>query len=207
MAKRRTIVIAFVALPILIIRLTASDYAVPPMQELDIDDEHETITQRARLYLERHGNQGIIDPEQRLRRVKAEYTRRAIQSSHGLSTEAIPGNSWVSIRPTNGAGRATAIAVHPNTPGTVYIGAAGGGVWKTTDSGASWIPLTASINDLSVGAVALAPSDRNVVYLGTGEGGLAIDFLPRIGFLQSTDVGASWIFPTSVLASQLFRFS
>src|SRR5262249_14192443 len=141
-------------------------------------------------------------------KVREEYSRRrALESSRGLSTEAIPGNTWTSIGPTNGAGRATAIAVHPTLAGTVYIGAAGGGGWKTTDAGRNWGSLTESINDLSVGAVALAPSDPDTIYLGTGEGGLAIDFIPGIGFLKSTDAGASWIFPTSVLASQFFRFS
>src|SRR5262249_44273369 len=207
MRIKRRFVIAFIALPILLFRLSTGDYAIPPMQELDVDDEHDLVTQRARLYLDRHGDNGKIEPDRRLHKVREEYSRRrALESSRGLSTEAIPGNTWTSIGPTNGAGRATAIAVHPTLAGTVYIGAAGGGVWKTTDAGGTWVSLTESINDLSVGAVALAPSDPDTIYLGTGEGGLAIDFIPGIGFLKSTDAGASWIFPTSVLASQFFRF-
>jgi photosystem II stability/assembly factor-like uncharacterized protein len=208
MGKRRSIFIALIALPILMLRLTTGDYAVPPMQDLDLEDEHDLITQRARLYLERHGDDGKIEPEERLGRVRQEYSRRqAVESRRGFGTEAVQGNTWTSIGPTNGAGRATALAIHPSEPGTVYVGAAGGGVWKTTDAGGSWVPLTESINDLSVGAVALAPSDPNTVYLGTGEGGLAIDFIPGIGFLKSIDGGANWIFPDSVLASEFFRLS
>jgi photosystem II stability/assembly factor-like uncharacterized protein len=208
MGKHRRLVIALVALPLFLLRLSTGDYAVPPTQELDVEDEHDLIRQRARLYLDRHGDDGKIDPDERLQKVRAEYSRRRlIEASKGLGTEAIQGDTWTSIGPTNGAGRATAIAVHPTAPGTVYIGAAGGGVWKTIDAGSTWVPLTESINDLSVGAVALAPSDPNTVYLGTGEGGLAIDFIPGIGFLKSVDGGASWIFPTSVLASQFFRIS
>ena len=39
------------------------------------------------------------------------------------------------------SGRATAIAIHPTDPNTVYVGTAGGGVWKTTDAGAHWRAL------------------------------------------------------------------
>jgi photosystem II stability/assembly factor-like uncharacterized protein len=113
----------------------------------------------------------------------------------------------VSLGPTNGAGRATAVAPHPTLPGTLYIGAAGGGVWKTTNGGQSWIPLTESLNDLSVGAVALAPSNPNIVYLGTGEGGIAQDFIPGIGFFKSLDGGDTWVPPASVVATQFYRIS
>ena len=101
----------------------------------------------------------------------------------------------------------TAVAPHPTDSGTVLAGAAGGGVWKTTDNGVSWIPLTDGLNDLSVGAVAYAPSAPNVVYLGTGEASYAIDFIPGIGLLKSTDGGATWALPTSVLASRFYRIN
>jgi photosystem II stability/assembly factor-like uncharacterized protein len=101
----------------------------------------------------------------------------------------------------------TAIAVHPTAMGTVYAGAADGGVWKTTNGGTSWVPLTDSIADLSVGALALAPSSPNIIYLGTGEGGSAGDFVPGIGLLKSTDGGATWGFPASVVATRFNRIS
>ena len=43
-----------------------------------------------------------------------------------------------SLDPTNGAGRMTSLAPHLSVPGTLLAGAAGGGIWKTTDSGATW---------------------------------------------------------------------
>ncbi|MCA1579891.1 MAG: IPT/TIG domain-containing protein [Acidobacteria bacterium] len=117
------------------------------------------------------------------------------------------GSTWVSLGPTNGAGRMTGISPHPTDVGTVLAGAAGGGVWKTTDGGASWVSLTDGLNDLSVGAVAYAPSSPNVVYLGTGEGSYAVDFIPGIGLLKSTDGGATWTLPSSVLASRFHRIN
>ena len=174
----------------------------------DRGDESDVLLERIRLYLSRHGNNGKIDPQRRLETVKAEYRHRiAEEASRAISPQTVGGTNWVSLGPTNGAGRATAIAPHPTDPNTLYIGAAGGGVWKTTNSGISWTPLTDFINDLSVGAVAIAPSSPNIIYLGTGEGGIAIDFIPGIGFLKSTDGGASWIFPSSVLASKFYRIS
>lgn len=174
--------------------------------DLEREDEANLILERARLYLERHGDNGRIDPERRLRRVRTEYeARRIIETERSISPQAIPGTNWVSLGPTNGAGRAIAIAAHPTTPGTIYIGAADGGVWKTTDGGSFWAPLTDSLNDLSVGALAVAPSSPNIVYLGTGEGGYAIDFVPGIGFLKSTDSGNSWILPSSVIATKFYR--
>jgi hypothetical protein len=163
-------------------------------------DESSEIRERVLLYLRRHGDVGQIDPEDRLRRVAAQYTAR-----ESLSPSAIGGTTWVSIGPTNGAGRAVAVAPHPTTAGTLYIGAAGGGIWKTTNSGSTWTPLTDSINDLSVGAMAIDPSSPNTIYAGTGEGGYAIDFIPGIGLLKSTDAGVTWTLPASIVATKFYR--
>ena len=133
--------------------------------------------------------------------------RRALEKRQGLGAEAIAGNVWSSIGPTNGAGRATAIALHASLPNTAIIGAAGGGAWKTTNSGVTWTPLTETLPNLSVGAIAYAPSDANRVYLGTGEGGYAADFIPGIGLLTSDDGGTSWNLPFSVLASMFYRIN
>src|SRR5262249_21828921 len=90
------------------------------------------------------------------------------------------------------SGRIAAIAAHPTDPNTIYIAAAGGGVWKTTDGGTSWIPLTDSQHTLFMGAIALAPSDPNIIYAGTGEAtNSSLSFYGR-GVLKSTDGGATW---------------
>ncbi|MEO6324747.1 MAG: hypothetical protein ABIT01_16600, partial [Thermoanaerobaculia bacterium] len=173
-----------------------------PAEPEDEDDGPEQILERVRHYVIRHGEGGRIDPVQRLEQVRQDYQRR--RSIHPLT---IGLDTWVSIGPTNGAGRMTALAPHPTAAGTLYAGAADGGAWKTTDTGVTWTPLTDALSDLSVGALALAPSDPNVVYLGSGEGGYAFDFIPGIGFLKSTNGGSSWILPASVVATQFFRIS
>src|SRR6516162_6728079 len=73
---------------------------------------------------------------------------------------------WRSIGPYRG-GRALTVAGIPGDPETFYFGAVAGGVWKTTDGGATWEPLTDGTAISSVGALAIAPSDHKVIYVGT----------------------------------------
>jgi photosystem II stability/assembly factor-like uncharacterized protein len=96
-----------------------------------------------------------------------------------------PGNSPVS-------GRIAAVAADPTNANTIYVAAAGGGVWKTTDGGTTWSPLTDSQATLSMGAIALAPSNPNVIYAGTGEADNSTDCFYGRGVLKSTDAGATW---------------
>jgi photosystem II stability/assembly factor-like uncharacterized protein len=90
------------------------------------------------------------------------------------------------------SGRISAVAADPNDPNTLYLAAAGGGVWKTTDAGADWTPLTDDQNTLFMGALALAPSEPNVIYAGTGEAtNSALSFTGH-GVLKSDDAGTTW---------------
>jgi photosystem II stability/assembly factor-like uncharacterized protein len=157
-------------------------------------------------YLRRHGNDGVIDPVQMLELTRDDYERRQGERQN-VAADSIGGTVWTSLGPTNGAGRITAAATHPSTAGTAIVGAAGGGAWKTTNSGAAWTPLTEAIANLSVGAIAIAPSATNTVYLGTGEGGIAFDSIPGIGLLVSTDGGTNWTLPSSVLATSFYKMS
>ena len=93
-----------------------------------------------------------------------------------------------------------AVPATASAANTLYAGADGGGLWKTTDGGASWAPLTDTISNLKVGAVAVAPSAPNTIYLGTGNFQGA-----GIGLLKSTDGGATWILPTSVVSPIFYR--
>jgi hypothetical protein len=92
----------------------------------------------------------------------------------------------------NSSGRATSLAVDPTNSAVVYAGTSGGGVWKTTDSGAHWNPLTDNQQDLAVGALAVDPNNHLIVYAGTGEPNRSIDSFTGLGVLKSTDAGATW---------------
>jgi len=105
-----------------------------------------------------------------------------------------------SIGPAVMSGRtvefAVARPVSPDDPplGTIlYAATATGGVWKSTNGGASWDPITD--RDLGVGAmgaVAVAPSDPNVVWVGTGEANNSRSHSYGDGVYRSTDAGQSF---------------
>ena len=92
------------------------------------------------------------------------------------------------------SGRVTAIAVDQTdaTGNTVYIGAAAGGVWKTTDGGTNWAPLTDFQPSLAVGSIAIDPNNHLTIYVGTGEENFNVDHFYGAGILKSTDGGANW---------------
>lgn len=113
-----------------------------------------------------------------------------------LAQQSVLGNRWFNIGPApltdsqgiNASGRIRALAYDPRDPSrqTIYIGAATGGVWKTTDGGYHWRPLTDSQPSLGIQTLALDPQDPGIVYAGTGEQ------VPGAGILRSPDGGATW---------------
>jgi photosystem II stability/assembly factor-like uncharacterized protein len=169
--------------------------------------EATAIRRRAELEREMFGDGDVLTSEGLLARARWALERWR-ERGPVVRAASIGNFGWVSLGPTNGAGRFTAVAPHPTAPGRVLAGAAGGGVWRTDDAGSTWTCLTDDyLPNLSVGAIAYAPSDPTIVYLGTGEGGSAIDFIPGIGLVLSFDGGDSWILPSQVMATQFFDIS
>src|SRR5205809_512142 len=77
--------------------------------------------------------------------------------------------TWQPLGPGNIGGRTRSFIVRPDDPNTMYAGAVGGGVWKTTDGGASWNPLSDLLPSIGVTALAMDPTAPDTVYAGTGE--------------------------------------
>jgi photosystem II stability/assembly factor-like uncharacterized protein len=88
------------------------------------------------------------------------------------------------------AGRVTAVAVQDAN--TAYIGAADGGVWKTTDGGNTWNPLTDGQSSLWIGAIAIDPTNSSILYAGTEEKNFVSDSYGGVAVLTSPNAGASW---------------
>ena len=121
---------------------------------------------------------------------------------------ALSTTAWTSIGPSplalttpanansNVSGRIAAVAAHPTDANTIYIAAAGGGVWKTTNGGTTWTPLTDTQSTLSMGAIAISRSNPLVLYAGTGEANNSGDSNFGRGILRSTDGGATWTLNT-----------
>ncbi|MEO8622345.1 MAG: glycosyl hydrolase, partial [bacterium] len=114
-----------------------------------------------------------------------------------LASSAFPNLRWRNIGPFRG-GRSVAAAGSFVDPRTFYFGAVNGGVWKTTNAGASWANITdfrvkGNAPEISsIGAIAIAPSDPNVIWVGTGESGMREDLTYGTGVYRSTDAGESW---------------
>ena len=96
------------------------------------------------------------------------------------------------IGPANMGGRITAVAVVERDPNRMYVAAASGGVWKTTDGGTSWSPVFEHQGTSSVGDVAVAPSDPDIVWVGTGEANPRNSVSWGDGVYKSTDGGKTW---------------
>jgi photosystem II stability/assembly factor-like uncharacterized protein len=99
---------------------------------------------------------------------------------------------WRGIGPYRG-GRSTAVAGDANNRLVFYMGATGGGVWKTTDGGISWTPISdGTFMTGSVGAIAVSMSDSNIIYVGMGEACLRANISHGDGVYKSTDGGKTW---------------
>ncbi len=98
------------------------------------------------------------------------------------------------VGPSVAGGRVTAVVGVPGQPNIYYVGAAAGGVFKSTDGGDSWDAVFKDQPTASIGAVALAPSNPNLVWVGTGEGNIRNDIINGHGVYYSPDAGKTWTF-------------
>jgi len=111
-----------------------------------------------------------------------------------VDTSLFHGLRYRNVGPPRG-GRVTTVTGVPSQPKTFYMGVASGGLFKTTDAGASWMPITdGKVPVASTGSVAVAESDPNIVYLGTGSDDIRSNVSIGRGVYKSTDAGNTWSF-------------
>ncbi len=101
---------------------------------------------------------------------------------------------WEFAGPVNIGGRITDIEIPIDQGQTYYVGAASGGIFKTTDGGGTWNPIFDGAGPLSIGDMEISKADSDVIWVGTGEvnaggGSLAYD---GDGVYYSSDGGLTW---------------
>jgi photosystem II stability/assembly factor-like uncharacterized protein len=199
-------------------QLTAKRPSVKRKQPLESlvdrpDQRHYELIQDRRF-----GSEGKNLAQLRLNALREKTAAVARRSGTTVSPLSLGANNWVQLGPTvipngqgsstsgarvNVTGRITAIVVDPMSPSTIYLAAAGGGVWKTVDGGVTWFAKSDNEMSLAIGALAMAPSDHNRLYAGTGEGSTfyLVQNLPfdvtnvdyhGVGVLRSSDGGDTW---------------
>jgi photosystem II stability/assembly factor-like uncharacterized protein len=107
------------------------------------------------------------------------------------------------VGPSRG-GRVTTVTGVPSQPRTFYMGVASGGLFRTTDAGATWVPITDGKVPLgSSGSIAVADSDPNVIYYGTGSDGVRSNVSTGRGVYKTSDGGETWKFAGLYDAGQI----
>ncbi len=107
-------------------------------------------------------------------------------------TSKLENYTWELAGPTNIGGRITDIAIHPDSPETIYLGAASGGVWKSVDNGTNWEYKFNGVNLISIGDIAIDPNNENIIYAGTGEANASSYSFMGDGIYKSTNAGEDW---------------
>jgi photosystem II stability/assembly factor-like uncharacterized protein len=137
----------------------------------------------------------FFDPAMTWKAMNENEGRRMNEKSNSFT------GAWASLGPSNpGWGRIDCITIDPNDTNTIWIGAPGGGLWKTVNSGSSWTEMTGTLPTLSVADITLDPADSNIIYLATGDN---YGYVPSgwpwfaggtysMGIMKSTDGGATW---------------
>jgi hypothetical protein len=116
----------------------------------------------------------------------------------GPSTASFPSVLTFSGAPYITSGRITALGIGTTCTTsncTVYVGAAGGGIWRTTNGLAAtptWTFLSGSFGTNAIGSILVDPTNSNTIYVGTGEPNASGDSEAGVGIYKSTNGGNTW---------------
>ncbi len=115
-----------------------------------------------------------------------------ITSAQNVTIDQLKALKPRNIGPAGMSGRITSVDVVVSQPDTWFVGAASGGVWKTTNSGASWTSVFDAQPNINIGSIAIQQSNPSVVWVGTGEGNPRNSINLGEGIYKSMDGGKTW---------------
>lgn len=141
---------------------------------------------------------------------KSMEEKMALRQQNGFYYDNV--NTWANVGPSPGfyfnwsniSSRIATVKYDPSNPNIIYVGAAFGGVWKSTNGGTTWSPKTDNEVSLSSGSIAIDPANTNIIYYGTGEATYSAASYYGRGILKSTNGGDTWVNYTNGLPSQTF---
>lgn len=142
---------------------------------------------------------------------KAYEQKEALKKENGFAMNSVFG-SWTNLGPTTGfyfaysniTSRMATVMYDPGNANILYIGAADGGIWKSTNAGLTWSAKSDFETSLSSGSMAIDPSNSNIIYYMTGEATYSIASYYGRGLLKSIDGGNTWTNYTSGLPSNSY---
>ena len=119
-------------------------------------------------------------------------------------------NEWEFLGPPEVGGRVRAFAINPLNGNILYTGGVAGGVFKSTNAGATWTVLDDFLPSLSVTSILVNPNNPNILYAATGEGitggSSFTGSSPGAGIFKSTDAGENWDLLSSIDPNDLSKF-
>lgn len=126
--------------------------------------------------------------------IKPESYFSAMRQAQAMHQDAIRSTpvEWEFSGPLNIGGRITDIEMPVGSFSTIYIGAASGGIFKTTDNGGTWENIFQNAATISIGDIAIDPQNENIIWAGTGEANASSQSFRGDGIYKSVDGGETW---------------
>jgi photosystem II stability/assembly factor-like uncharacterized protein len=184
--------------------------------------EHEHDDLLSKFYRWEHFMLPRVSPQGNLFTPDAVYNAYRNYFSINTKSPLAKSNAWQAVGPFTditdaanfaivGVGRMNCVTQHPLDSNTLFVGTMGGGIWKTTNNGASWICLDENLPSMSISDIAINPIHPDTMYIATGDavGNYNVPSIPDFhqghyscGVMMSTDGGASWL-PTGFTYTQM----
>lgn len=106
--------------------------------------------------------------------------------------DVILSNPWISEGPGNIGGRFNCLEKDPTDDNIIYAGASNGGIFKTTDGGASWTPIFDDMAYMAIGEIRVDPVDPDKIWVATGDRNFGGGSHIGNGVYMSADGGSTW---------------